>query len=369
MSSFHDNGIFKWQVGLETDIGGGRENQDDCFVWIKRDDNIIVLCVLDGHGREVGKIASESAKSCLFKHLDDNYLQLIENPVQFLVAAHELAHSHIRSCFQAELERQGFEVVVTAEGYLMKRRQQGDCWACVHGGTSCSIAALISGDLYVANVGDSTGILCSSHGVLSGADLKYLHDAAVPPELARDHLSLGLGLGVSAGVVGSPNTGYTTSGSVATAGAVGGSNSNGSNTSSETNADDGIGKTAVTTELATVSAVSAMAVPASVGVISPGSPSAASSSSSVTSTPTAAVRSISISNTTTHTNTLVITAEHSPECPYEYSRLHRFRAREGHPALPALVVVYDSSSSDKTRCAAVFERDSTGLPCVTNKGR
>jgi len=23
----------RWQVGLETDIGGGKENQDECFVW------------------------------------------------------------------------------------------------------------------------------------------------------------------------------------------------------------------------------------------------------------------------------------------------------------------------------------------------
>ena len=74
MSLFTEHNVvhnLQWQVGLETDIGGGRENQDDCFVWIKRDDNVIVLCVLDGHGREVGKIASESAKACLFKHLDE----------------------------------------------------------------------------------------------------------------------------------------------------------------------------------------------------------------------------------------------------------------------------------------------------------
>lgn len=68
-------------------------------------------------------------------------------------------------------------------------------------------------------------------------------------------------------------------------------------------------------------------------------------------------------------NTLVITAEHSPECPYEYERLLAFRAREGNPAVPALVVVYDSNSNDKTRCSPCFERDSSGKPCVTNKGR
>jgi len=24
----------RWQIGLETDIGGGKENQDECFVWL-----------------------------------------------------------------------------------------------------------------------------------------------------------------------------------------------------------------------------------------------------------------------------------------------------------------------------------------------
>ena len=27
------NRSLRWQVGLETDIGGGKENQDECFVW------------------------------------------------------------------------------------------------------------------------------------------------------------------------------------------------------------------------------------------------------------------------------------------------------------------------------------------------
>ena len=37
-----------WQVGSDTDIGGGRENQDDYLVFQQND--VIVLCVFDGHG-------------------------------------------------------------------------------------------------------------------------------------------------------------------------------------------------------------------------------------------------------------------------------------------------------------------------------
>ena len=76
------------------------------------------------------------------------------------------------------------------------------------------------------------------------------------------------------------------------------------------------------------------------------------------------------SNSSTISSTLIITAEHSPECPYEYERLHRYRVRDGNPSIPALVIVYDSSSShDKSKCSSVFEKDSNGNIAVTNRGR
>jgi hypothetical protein len=65
----------------------------------------------------------------------------------------------------------------------------------------------------------------------------------------------------------------------------------------------------------------------------------------------------------------VLTAEHSPESPYEFCRLREFRCREGEPTQPSLMVVYDSPSHDKARCSPVFELNDEGTPCVTNKGR
>lgn len=326
MSTFLEHtSPYCWQVGLETDIGGGRENQDDCFVWIKRDDNLIVLCVLDGHGREVGKIASESAKACLFKHLDENYRNLIKSPSEFLVTAHGIAHDHIRNSFRAELKRQGFDVITTEDGYLMKRKQTGDCWSCVHGGTSCSIVALVRNELYIANVGDSTGILCSSYGVLSQTDLlKYVQDAAVAPEFSR---------GSSHTEEAPPSSGAKAAASPQSPHSPASPSKSGSGA--------GIGATAA----------------------SPSAPAPAGGSNTSSTT-----NSRSSSNNNNSNSTLVITAEHSPECPYEYGRLLRFRAREGSPQVPALVVVYDSSTNDKSRCAPVFERDAAGRPCVTNKG-
>jgi hypothetical protein len=56
---------FRWQVGGDTDIGGSKENQDDYFVFERKDKGIIVLCILDGHGRDVGKAAAETGRDAL----------------------------------------------------------------------------------------------------------------------------------------------------------------------------------------------------------------------------------------------------------------------------------------------------------------
>lgn len=272
---------------------------------MKKDDNLIVLCVLDGHGREVGRIAAESAKSCLFQHLDDNYSSLIASPVDFLINCHAIAHEHIKKSFQAELEGQGFEVSVSEEGYLLKRKQPQDQWACVHGGTSCSMVALVGQTLYTANVGDSSGILCAAYPVLHQTETnQYITDAALS--------SSGGGGGASPG-----------------------------------RADSGR-KGCASHHIAAASPDSAAAV----------SPPADSNG---------------------YSNTLVITAEHSPESPYEYRRLREFRRRVGDASLPSLMVVYDSNSHDKNRCNPVFEEDtataaegegsSSSNLRITNKGR
>lgn len=351
MASFTGStGCYSWQVGLETDIGGGRENQDDCFVWIKRDDNIIVLCVLDGHGREVGKIASESAKACLFKHLDENYHNLIESPEDFLVNAHNIAHEHIRDSFRTELKRQGFDVLQTEDGFLMKRKQATDGWTCVHGGTSCSLIALIKEDLYIANVGDSTGILCSSHGILSSDDIEYLQDAAVPREKWRVNVSAA---SAAAARASSSQCGAETT--AVDAAAV--SQAEGASQKYRKGAEAGSKEQETERQ--------AQGQEASNTTKEEQHPT----DTTTTTTTTTSNAKKGEAGGVTRSSTLVITAEHSPECPYEYERLLAFRAREGSPAVPALVVVYDSTSNDKTRCVPCFERDADGKAVVTNKGR
>ena len=261
----------RWQFGFDTDIGGGRENQDDCFVWSSIKDGICVLCVLDGHGREVGKIAANAAKASLMEYFEINFMQLKESPYLCLVKAHAIAHFAIKATFKSELELQGFEVAESPEGYLLKRKGNQQ-WSCVHGGSACSICALVDGLMYIANVGDSSGTLC-----------------CLEPILGKDHL-----------------------------------------------------------------------IPVGDAAVSAGFPAAAA---------------ISIAETDAchtvpeNTNTIVVTAEHSPESPYEFLRLRDFRPRIDNPKHPSLNIVYDSPAHEKAQCPPVFCLGLNGNPIVTNKGR
>lgn len=258
----------QWHVAGSTDIGGGSENQDDLLIWEKKSHNICIIGVVDGHGRDVGKAASRSAVKCLTEYFDCHYHELLSSPYECLVEAMKYTHNGIKEGFMEVLRRQGWEVNVTVEGYLVKRKRANTAWLCVHGGTSCSLIALVGTSLYVANVGDSSGILCSAESNLSHRMIEFLGDAAVSG--AQDPL-----------------------------------------------------------------------LSSAREVLSPAP-----------------------------TNTIVLTAEHSPESPYEFLRLRSFKCRESDRNQPALLMVYDASTHDKSHCNPVFSCNGAGrLPVVTNRGR
>ena len=257
--------ILKWQVGADTDIGGGRENQDDYFIWQRPTEGVCILGVLDGHGRDVGKLAAQSGKRFLLAHFEEHYQKIAANPLEALSEALHFCHLEIKRSFHEELSKNGFEVSEAPEGYLLKRKSGlQQAWLCVHGGTSCSITALIGTMLYTANVGDSSGILCSNHPVLCASLLVHVGDAAMP----------------------------------------------GSTTTSQ-------------------------AVPMGGDIA---------------------------------TDTITITAEHSPESYTEYNRMRMFRCSEDDSSRPALHVVYDTPGQEKIRCPPCFTIDDSGSLVLSDKG-
>jgi len=73
--------------------------------------------------------------------------------------------------------------------------------------------------------------------------------------------------------------------------------------------------------------------------------------------------------TSTATNTLQITWDHSPDCSREFRRLRSKRPSDTDPKLPHLLIVYDSPSRKKFECPSVFNVDRYGNPTVTNNGK
>ena len=251
-----------WKAYGDTDIGGSRENQDDMFIFERKELGICIIGVLDGHGRDVGQLAANAGRKFLLEYFAEKCEMLLEDPYSCLVDGIQQSHEAVRTSFMEYLRKKGWEVQNTPEDYLVKRKSPNSPWACVHGGTSCSVIALVGTTLYAANVGDSSGILCTSEAVMQPSMLRHLGDAA------NDHLS-----------------------------------------------------------------------------------------------PEPVVLS-----ETQPVDTLVLTAEHSPESPEEFLRMRKHRCREGDPSQPSLLVVYDASTHDKSRCSAVFAMDAAGKPVVTNRG-
>lgn len=243
------------------------------FVWERpgAEEPVYVVGVLDGHGREVGRVAAQAARVAFISYFDENYRKLFSDPVECLHHSFVHAHAAIKKEFCAHYERIGAQVTESEEGFLMKRKSSSQPWSCVHGGSSCSIIAIVGNTLYSANVGDSTVTLCTGTPIPVGGVMQDVVD---------------IGLTSLPGAASPPAT-----------------------------------------------------------------------------EPTAARES------TERSNTVLVTAEHSPESPEEFYRMRRFRCRETDSMQTALHVVYDSPSVEKVLCPPVFFVDGEATATVTNRGR
>ena len=314
------SGSINWQLGSETDIGGSRENQDDFFIYEKKESNLCIICVLDGHGREVGRAAAMAAKDYLFNYFDKHVSELQTRPYETLVHSFTGAHDYVKNAFKQLLQQQGYEVEEDPTGYLLRRKNGTVSWSCVHGGTSCSLFAIIGDRLYSANVGDSSGILCASAQVLETNQLRHVGDASIVyPTIHPSKSSGGGGL-----------------------------------TLPQINSNKG----------SAIEVISPNANGAT-AVVGPGP-----APSTVTPPPQSSVllnSSGSVENIIS--DTLILTAEHSPESISEFTRIRAARPNPLNPKVPEILMLYDVPSHDKSRCPAIFEFAPNGSVVVTGKGK
>lgn len=84
-------------AGIKDEGVAGKQNQDDFFVWSSGDTHVIV--VLDGHGRELGQLASKAAKASMFADLTSSKVlsALLSTPKETLTQVFVNANNAIRS--------------------------------------------------------------------------------------------------------------------------------------------------------------------------------------------------------------------------------------------------------------------------------
>ncbi|CAM9856321.1 unnamed protein product [Scytosiphon promiscuus] len=149
----------KVRLSFRTDIGGMSENQDNCFIWRHEPSGSFVIGVLDGHGRDVGRLAAHVVQEFMQDWLTRRWAEVKENPAEAFRTLFREAHESMLLSFREHLQGLGWNVKDNG-GYLMKRRSLTQPWSCVHGGTSATLVALVEGrTLYTANVGDSSALL------------------------------------------------------------------------------------------------------------------------------------------------------------------------------------------------------------------
>jgi serine/threonine protein phosphatase PrpC len=140
------------QIGHDTDIGGSKHkpNQDrKIFIPFVEHDGCLIG-VADGHGTK-GEVVAEIAEKSMNDLIRDKMAELLENPVQFLEYAFEYIH-----------------------GEIIKDFADFRC------GTTFSLILVLDKKLWIANVGDSTGILCAKHPIFKQSHLKFEKDVAIP---------------------------------------------------------------------------------------------------------------------------------------------------------------------------------------------
>jgi len=159
-------GRLQFALGGTTHPGGStvKPNQDDYFIWKSKFDNTIALGVLDGHGREVGDVASKTAKAAFLEELNDKetFALIRKDPTRAFKAMFARVHRAIWDKFEEHYKKNGWNIQ-TSGNIMMKKREYGS-WSCVHGGTTASLIVILdSHKVYVANVGDSSVVMGPQH--------------------------------------------------------------------------------------------------------------------------------------------------------------------------------------------------------------
>jgi serine/threonine protein phosphatase PrpC len=162
----------KFLTGSATDIGGSRENQDNvcCF----QNSDILANCIFDGHGTD-GKWVAEVCKLTTERLISENSDRVLLDPVNALSELFSELKTILAEKTVERFSQKNRECKIEPSGVIIIKSMFNDTWQpLVNGGATMTVLILIKKTLklYIANVGDSDAMLCSSKQILRQDDLK-----------------------------------------------------------------------------------------------------------------------------------------------------------------------------------------------------
>jgi len=181
------------KYGSNTDIGGNKYNQDaSCVVHFKSDllnKSGSAFCIADGHGKE-GELAAKVGTNRLKELIDERVDEFVENPVSFLDFAFKNIHEEIKIKLVQQLSENGLETEINDSGDVMARKFAHNAFTVIKCGTTFSVIVFLDKKLYIANVGDSTGILYSDKPVFKQSQLiSELNSSSSPGKEEQEALT------------------------------------------------------------------------------------------------------------------------------------------------------------------------------------
>lgn len=130
----------------------------DAFFAVQPSASLAVWGVLDGHGPDNGRLASQAAAAAMSSYFtsEEGQAAVAEAPKKAMVDAFEQAHAAIRHAIVRKYESADDPLIATAEGLLV----EGEGGEPVDGGATATVVALVNGQtLVVANAGDSDALV------------------------------------------------------------------------------------------------------------------------------------------------------------------------------------------------------------------
>ena len=140
------------QVGWDTDIGGCnyKPNQDRKIIVPFVEQNGCLIGMADGHGPKSEEVA-DLCEKIMIEMTETKMDRILINPVEFLEFAFDYLHEEIIKTYNC--------------------------------GTTFSVIIILGKKMWIANVGDSTGILCAKHPIFNSSHLAFEKDVAIPEKM------------------------------------------------------------------------------------------------------------------------------------------------------------------------------------------